>query len=71
MTTTSFSRAILNLVSDMTKPTGEKYTFADLMGYYEKLCVGQKVEVFEAALEKTPGDDLDKVLWLKSPNSEV
>lgn len=31
----------------------------------------QKVEVFEAALEQTRGDDLEKLLWLKSPSSEV
>jgi FKBP12-rapamycin complex-associated protein len=27
--------------------------------------------VFEHALENTKGSDLDRVLWLKSPNSEV
>ena len=27
--------------------------------------------MFEYALENTKGSDLDKVLWLKSPNSEV
>lgn len=31
----------------------------------------QKVEVFESALEQTRGDDLAKLLWLKSPSSEV
>ena len=31
----------------------------------------QKVEVFEQAIESTSGDDLAKVLWLKSPSSEV
>jgi len=31
----------------------------------------QKVEVFEHALEHTSGDDLVKLLWLKSPSSEV
>lgn len=30
-----------------------------------------QVEVFESALEQTPGDDLSKLLWLKSPSSEV
>lgn len=38
---------------------------------YDKLTVMQKVEVFEYALERTPGNDLYKVLWLKSRNSEV
>ena len=27
--------------------------------------------MFEHALENTKGSDLDRVLWLKSPNSEV
>ena len=31
----------------------------------------QKVEVFEQAISSTTGDDLAKVLWLKSPSSEV
>lgn len=31
----------------------------------------QKVEVFEQAIDSTSGDDLAKVLWLKSPSSEV
>jgi len=38
---------------------------------YEKLCLLQKVEVFESAIESTNGQDLEKVLWLKSRNSEV
>ncbi|XP_013189748.2 serine/threonine-protein kinase mTOR [Amyelois transitella] len=37
----------------------------------EKLLLMQKVEVFEHALEHTAGDDLAKLLWLKSPSSEV
>ncbi|RWS10462.1 hypothetical protein B4U79_12736 [Dinothrombium tinctorium] len=38
---------------------------------YEHLTLMQKVEVFEHALEHTQGDDLAKLLWLKSPSSEV
>jgi FKBP12-rapamycin complex-associated protein len=38
---------------------------------YEALPLMHKVEVFEAALENTAGEDLYKVLWLKSENSEV
>lgn len=38
---------------------------------YEKLTLMQKVEVFEYALGLTSGDDLAKLLWLKSPSSEV
>ncbi|RZF43401.1 hypothetical protein LSTR_LSTR001662 [Laodelphax striatellus] len=38
---------------------------------YDHLTLMQKVEVFEHALETTQGDDLAKLLWLKSPSSEV
>lgn len=38
---------------------------------YDELSLIQKVEVFDFALENTRGTDLDRVLWLKSPNSEV
>ena len=38
---------------------------------YSSLCLIQKVEVFEYALSMTTGQDLAKVLWLKSPNAEV
>ncbi|KAJ3194365.1 phosphatidylinositol kinase- protein kinase tor1 [Irineochytrium annulatum] len=38
---------------------------------YDNLTLLQKVEVFEYALENTTGQDLFKVLWLKSKNSEV
>src|SRR5689334_8647950 len=38
---------------------------------YDSLTVMQKVEIFENMLDKTKGDDLYKVLWLKSRSSEV
>ena len=38
---------------------------------YDHLTLLQKVEVFEHALEHTNGDDLAKILWFKSPSSEV
>ncbi|KAI9225912.1 MAG: phosphatidylinositol kinase Tor2 [Piptocephalis tieghemiana] len=37
---------------------------------YDILTLLHKVEVFESALYSTPGDDLYKILWLKSKNSE-
>lgn len=37
---------------------------------YENLTLLQKIEVFEYALENTTGQDLYRVLWLKSINSE-
>ncbi|KAK0063750.1 serine/threonine-protein kinase mTOR-like isoform X1 [Biomphalaria pfeifferi] len=38
---------------------------------YDHLTLMQKVEVFEHALEHTQGDDLSRILWYKSPSSEV
>ena len=38
---------------------------------YDQLTLMQKVEIFEHALEHSTGDDLAKLLWLKSPSSEV
>ncbi|KAL2621813.1 hypothetical protein R1flu_002018 [Riccia fluitans] len=38
---------------------------------YEHLTLMAKVEVFEHALDNTTGNDLAKVLWLKSRSSEV
>jgi serine/threonine-protein kinase mTOR len=38
---------------------------------YDYLTLMQKVEVFEYALENTTGQDLYRVLWLKSRNSEA
>jgi len=37
---------------------------------FENLTVMGKLEVFEAALEDTAGQDLNRVLWLKSSNAE-
>ncbi|KZT69244.1 phosphatidylinositol 3-kinase [Daedalea quercina L-15889] len=37
---------------------------------YENLILLQKIEVFEYALENTTGQDLYRVLWLKSASSE-
>eukprot|EP00891_Asterochloris_glomerata_P006787 jgi/Astpho2/6787/fgenesh1_pm.00103_%23_6_t len=38
---------------------------------YDSLTIVQKVEVFQYALDSTSGEDLHRVLWLKSRNSEV
>lgn len=38
---------------------------------YDSLCLANKVEIFRHVLENTKGEDLQKVLWLKSPNSEI
>lgn len=38
---------------------------------YELLPLQNKVEIFRHILDNTKGEDLQKVLWLKSPNSET
>ncbi|KAG0047331.1 phosphatidylinositol kinase- protein kinase tor1 [Gryganskiella cystojenkinii] len=38
---------------------------------FDLLTVMQKVEIYEYMFSKTSGDDLYKILWLKSKNSEV
>ncbi|RHY15363.1 hypothetical protein DYB36_008895 [Aphanomyces astaci] len=38
---------------------------------YEKLPIAQKLEAYENALNETTGQDLYKVLWLKSFNAEM
>ncbi|KAM3720293.1 Target of rapamycin [Dirofilaria immitis] len=37
----------------------------------DQMTLLQKVQVFEHALEMTSGNDLQQILWLKSPNSEI
>ncbi|KAJ2350785.1 phosphatidylinositol kinase- protein kinase tor1 [Coemansia sp. RSA 2618] len=38
---------------------------------WDTLSVMQKVESFEYALSNTPGNDLQRAMWYKSPNAEV
>lgn len=38
---------------------------------YDNLCVMQKIEVFQYALDNTTGQDLYRILWLKSKTSEA
>ena len=38
---------------------------------FDNLMLIQKVQLFEKALEQTDGKDLERILWLKSRNSEV
>uniref|UniRef100_A0A915Q5B5 Serine/threonine-protein kinase TOR n=1 Tax=Setaria digitata TaxID=48799 RepID=A0A915Q5B5_9BILA len=37
----------------------------------DQMTLLQKVQVFQHALEMTSGNDLQQILWLKSPNSEI
>lgn len=47
------------------------YVLMQMAPDYDHLTLMQKVEVFEHAVNNTAGDDLAKLLWLKSPSSEV
>jgi hypothetical protein len=38
---------------------------------FYKLPISHKLEVFEFALFRSPGNDLERILWLNSQNSEV
>ncbi|XP_068617992.1 serine/threonine-protein kinase mTor-like [Battus philenor] len=38
---------------------------------YQKLMLKHKVEIFEYTLSQTPGNDLARLLWLKSPSAEA
>ncbi|XP_039227525.1 serine/threonine-protein kinase Tor [Drosophila yakuba] len=49
----------------------EHRTMLNFAPDYDHLTLMQKVEVFEHALGQTQGDDLAKLLWLKSPSSEL
>ena len=49
----------------------EHRLMVQMMSDYDSLTLIQKVEVFQHALDSTSGSDLEKVLWLKSRNSEV
>ncbi|KAF4699711.1 phosphatidylinositol kinase- protein kinase tor1, partial [Perkinsus olseni] len=42
-----------------------------MYGRCEELSLLQKVEVLRYALDNTSGDDLERVMWLQSRNSEV
>jgi len=44
--------------------------FCNKTEYYQLPAI-HKLEVFEYALEQTPGDDLERILWLNSKSSEL
>lgn len=43
----------------------------EMCQHFDMCPLPNKVEIFRSALEKTIGEDLQKVLWLKSHNSEL
>jgi len=38
---------------------------------YPSLPLANKLEVFRYVMDNTKGEDIQKVLWLRSPNAEV
>ncbi|KAJ1958371.1 phosphatidylinositol kinase- protein kinase tor1, partial [Dipsacomyces acuminosporus] len=53
---------VINLEQRMT---------AQFSPHWDSLTVLQKVESFEYALSNTPGNDLQRAIWYKSPNAET
>jgi len=53
------------------RPMTEEDLRKSLCKDYDKLLLPNKVEIFRNVMENTKGEDLQKVLWLKSPSSEV
>jgi FKBP12-rapamycin complex-associated protein len=49
----------------------ERNVMNTLCPHYQIVCVPHKLEIFRYIMESTKGDDLKKVLWLKSENAEV
>ncbi|XP_050677035.1 serine/threonine-protein kinase Tor-like [Leptidea sinapis] len=68
---------LYNLVSDYRDKKSNKMTLnteqqimMKMASDYQKLMLVHKVEVFEYTLSQTPGNDLARLLWLKSPSAE-
>ncbi|KAJ2439530.1 phosphatidylinositol kinase- protein kinase tor1, partial [Coemansia sp. RSA 2424] len=49
----------------------EQYLAQQFSPNWETLTVLQQVEIFEYVLSNTPGNDLQRALWFKSPNAET
>lgn len=52
-------------------PNIEYKIMEEMCQHFDMCPLPNKVEIFRSALEKTIGEDLQKVLWLKSQNSEL
>ncbi|KAL0821941.1 hypothetical protein ABMA28_005332 [Loxostege sticticalis] len=69
---------LYNLISDYRdKKTNkmalntEQQIMLRMASDYQNLMLKHKVEVFEYTLSQTPGNDLARLLWLKSPSAEA
>ncbi|KAK0422862.1 hypothetical protein QR680_007831 [Steinernema hermaphroditum] len=56
---------------NMISLSAEHKHMQEMCNDIESLTLMQKVHVFLTAMSKTKGDDLQKILWMKSPNSET
>ncbi|XP_072945161.1 serine/threonine-protein kinase mTor-like [Epargyreus clarus] len=69
---------LYKLISDYRDKKSNKMTVCteqnimkNMASEYQKLMLKHKVEVFEYTLSQTPGNDLSRLLWLKSPSAEA
>ncbi|XP_063895225.1 serine/threonine-protein kinase mTor isoform X1 [Helicoverpa armigera] len=69
---------LYNLISDYRDKKSNKMALSTeqqimlrMASDYQKLMLRHKVEVFEYTLSQTPGNDLSRLLWLKSPSAEA
>ncbi|CAG9112203.1 unnamed protein product [Plutella xylostella] len=69
---------LYNLISDYREKKNNRMALSTeqqimmrMASDLQKLMLMQKVEVFEHTLSQTPGNDLARLLWLKSPSAEV
>nr|XP_013189744.1 unnamed protein product [Amyelois transitella] len=69
---------LYNLISDYRAKKSNKLNLnteqqimTRMASDYHKLLLRHKVEVFEHTLSQTPGNDLARLLWLKSPSAEA
>ena len=49
----------------------ERQLFSSFCDKFDSVPVANKLEIFRNVLDNTRGEDLKKILWLKSPNSET
>ena len=49
----------------------ERQLYGNFCAKFDVLPVANKLEVYRNVIENTRGEDLKKILWLKSPNSET
>ncbi|KAJ2143798.1 phosphatidylinositol kinase- protein kinase tor1 [Coemansia sp. RSA 678] len=70
--TNSLNQIVIENRKAVNQPNRLELNFAcQFTPNWTTLTTMQKVESFEYALSNTPGNDLQRVMWYKSPNAEV